>query len=244
MGDIMLRICSVILVLLFPQAVLSYENGMLDLSVPTGLEKGQAEFFVGHRFYGKIAEEPLDTFFGMDMGANVRIGLRVALREKLELGVSHIRLQKEYVVGLRYAYVVPDRLRSQAAVQFFSFKPGIEERKQGLFTQLTLQSTPVLKRVTPVVNFGYDSYEGSAGMGFGLDVGLLEHLSLIGEYFPVLGGDDEVDCFAFGLGLRTYGHRFMVLLGNSSEIGTRRLMLGTNARDLYFGFNIGRLLLE
>lgn len=240
----MLRIGAVVLVLLIPQAVLSYENGMLNLAVPTGLEQGQAEFIVQHRFYGKITEEPLDTFFGMDMGANVRIGLRVALREKFEFKVSHIRFQKEYIVGLSYAYVVPDRLRSQAEVQFFSFKPGIEERKRGLFTQLTLQSTPVLKRVTPVVNFGYDSYERSAGMGFGLDVGLLEHLSLVGEYFPVLDGDGEVDCFAFGLGLRTYGHRFVVLLGNSSEIGTGRLMRGTNARDLYFGFNIQRLLLE
>jgi hypothetical protein len=240
----MLRIGAVVLVFLIPQAVLSYENGMLNLSVPTGLEKGQAEFFVQHRFYGKIAEEPLDTFFGMDMGANVRIGLRVALREEFELSVSHIRFQKEYIVGLSYAYVVPDRLRSQAEVRFFSFEPGIQERKRGLFYQLALQSTPVLKRITPVVNLGYNSYEESAGIGFGIDVGLLEHLSLIGEYFPVLGGEGEVDCFAFGLGLRTYGHRFMVLLGNSSEIGTRRLMLGTNARDLYFGFNIQRLLLE
>ncbi|MCK5118397.1 MAG: hypothetical protein KAQ78_02375, partial [Candidatus Latescibacteria bacterium] len=115
----MLRIGAVVLVLLIPQAALSYEDGMLNLSVPTELEEGQTEFVVQHRFYGKIAEEPLDTFFGMDMGANVRIGLRVALREKLELIVSHIRIQKEYIVGLSYAYVVPDRLRSQAEVRFF-----------------------------------------------------------------------------------------------------------------------------
>lgn len=240
----MLRIGAVVLVLLIPQAALSYEDGMLNLSVPTDLEEGQAEFVVQHRFYGKIAEEPLDTFFGMDMGANVRIGLRVALREKLELIVSHIRIQKEYIVGLSYAYVVPDRLRSQAEVRFFSFKSGIQERKRGLFYQLALQSTPLLKRITPVANLGYDSYEGSAGIGFGLDVGLLEHLSLIGETFPVLEGEGEVDCFALGLALRTYGHRFMVLLGNSSEIGMRRFMRGTNAGDLYFGFNIQRLLLE
>jgi hypothetical protein len=240
----MLRIFSVVLVLLIPQAVLSYENGKLNLSVPTELEEGQTEFVVQHRFYGKIAEEPLDTFLGMAMGANVRIGLRGVLREKVEFKVSHIRLQKEYVVGLSYAYVVRDRLRSQVEIRFFSFKPGIQERKRGLFYQLALQSDPILERITPVANLGYDSYEGSAGIGFGIDVGLLEHLSLIGEYFPVLDGNGETDCFAFGLGLRTYGHRFMVLLGNSSKIGTQRLMLGTNARDLYFGFNIQRLFLE
>ncbi|MCK4591420.1 MAG: hypothetical protein KAT86_06670 [Candidatus Latescibacteria bacterium] len=240
----MLKIFSVVVTLLIPQVLLSYDSGMLNLEVPTDLEQRQAEFIVQHRFYGKITEEPVDTFLGMDMGANVGVGLRYAIREKFEFDVSHTRIQKEYTIGLSYAYVVPEILQGQAEIQFFSFKPGTKERKRGIFSQLSWQSEPVLKRLTPVVNIGYDGYSGKAGLGLGVDVGIFEGLSMIGEYFPVLYGDDQVDCFAFGFRIRTYGHRFMFLLGNSSEIGTRRLMLGTNNRDLYFGFNIHRLLLE
>jgi hypothetical protein len=240
----MLRIFSVVLALLIPQALLSYESGMLNLKVPTNLEQRQAEFIVQHRFYGKITEEPLETFLGMDMGANVGVGLRYAIQEKFEFNVSHTRIQKEYTIGLSYAYVVPEILQGQAEIQFFSFKPGIKERKRGVFCQLALQSAPVLKRFTPVVNIGYDGYNGKAGLGFGLDVNILDNLSIIGEYFPLLDDDEQVDCFACGFRIQTYGHRFMFLLGNSSEIGTRRLMLGTDARDLCFGFNIQRLLLE
>ncbi|MCK4416546.1 MAG: hypothetical protein KAV99_00070, partial [Candidatus Latescibacteria bacterium] len=208
------------------------------------LEQRQAEFIVQHRFYGKITEEPVETFLGMDMGANVGIGLRYVIWEKFEFNVSHIRSQKEYTTGLSYAYVVPEILRGQVDIQFFSFKSGIKERKRGIFCQLALQSAPVLKRFTPVVNIGYDAYNGKTGLGFGIDVGIFEDLSIIGEYFPLLDDDEQVDYFAFGFRIWTYGHRFIFLLGNSSEIGTRRLMLGTNNRDLYFGFNIQRLLLE
>ncbi len=74
----------------------------------------------------------------------------------------------------------------------------------------------------------------------GIDIGISEDISIMGEFFPVSHGDGRVDCFAFGFSLRTYGHRFMFLLGNSSEIGTRGLMLGTDSGDL----NIRRLVSE
>ncbi|MFH1007833.1 MAG: DUF5777 family beta-barrel protein [Candidatus Latescibacterota bacterium] len=241
----MLRTMIAVLVVLIPQSLLSQGNGFLNLTVPTGLEEGQAEFIVQHRFFGKITEDPLDTFFGIDSGANVRIGLRMVLREDFGLVVSHIRMQKEYEVGLSYTCDIPHRLRTQGDVRVFSFKPGVQEREHGIFCQWALVGAPVLGRVTPALNLGYDSYEGSAGLGFGFDVALLERLSLIGEYFPVLDGNGLSDCFALGINFRTYGHRFMLLSGNSSEIGTRRLMRGTgNGRDLYFGFNIRRLLFE
>lgn len=234
----------VILVLLIPQTLLSYDSGMLNLRVPTNLEQGQAEFVVKHRFYGKISDETWDTFFGMDGGANVGISFRYSILEKFEFKISRTRLQKEYTTGLSYAYVISKVLHGQADIQLFSLKPGTQVREKAFFYQLAVQSAPVLKKFTTVVNIGYDAYNEQAGLGLGVDVGILESLSIIGEYFPVLEGDDEVDCFAFGFRIQTYGHRFMFLLGNSRQIGTRRLMLGSDTRDLYFGFNIHRLLLE
>ena len=75
---------------------------------------------------------------------------------------------------------------------------------------------------------------------------MLKHVAVIGEYYPVFARDGErtgpEDCFAAGVELQTYGHHFALLVGNSSQIGTRRLILGTETNDLYFGFNICRLI--
>jgi len=232
-----------VVLLLIPRMALPYGNGMLNLEVPAGLEARQMEFVVQHRFYGKVSEKPFDTFLGMDMGANVGIGLRYSVSEKLGFGVSYTRSRKEYTVGLRYAYFISEILRGQADVDLFSYKePGVGGRRRGVFCQLALQGEAVLERATPVVNIGYDSYNGKVGIGLGIDLEISEDIGIMGEYFPV--SDGRLDCFAFGVRLRTYGHRFMFLLGNSSEIGTRRLMLGTDSGDLYFGFNIRRLVLE
>ncbi len=249
----MKNIYLIILLILLPQPLLSYENSMLNLEVPTNLEEGQSEFNVQHRFYGKIDEEPLDTFLGLDLGANVSLGLRHLVRPQFEANVSYTRNQKEYIVGASYAYFFPEIfLRSQLDIQFFSYKKlGIDERRQNIFYQIVLQSEPLSKRFTPVINAGYDGYNQRFGLGLGTGVSILEDLSIMGEYFPVLDRNDDdlnkgiigqKNRFALGIMLKTYGHHFIFILGNGTEIGTRRLMLGTQSNDLHLGFNIQRLL--
>jgi hypothetical protein len=115
-----------------------------------------------------------------------------------------------------------------------------------------LEAGPFLEKITPVVNVCYDGYDERFGYGAGVhagletDWGLLRRLSAMVECYPVAGRKEGVtgpkDSFAGGVELETYGHHFAFLAGNSSDIGTRRLMLGTHTSKLYFGFNIRRLL--
>lgn len=97
------------------------------------------------------------------------------------------------------------------------------------------------------MNLAYDSKEEELGAGFGLAVdvfentGILQKVSVIGEYFPTTSKSKNDKAFAFGIRIETYGHHFDLILGNSSELSERRLMTGTAADiDLSFGFNIRR----
>jgi hypothetical protein len=224
---------------------------MLNLGTPSNLEKGQLEFRVQHRFFGPVDEDPFDKFFGMDAGANVGLMLRGPVWRKLEVSGAYVTDLSEWLAGLSYTRVFADNLlRTQMDIKFFSFKEfDTSPRESNLFYQAALQADPLGGRIVPVLNIGYDSYNRRGGLGFGARAGILEKVSIQGEYYPVTGRDDHdqdsplgpENAFAFGVELQTHGHHFLLMLGNSQGIGTRALMLGTYSNDLYFGFNIQRL---
>jgi hypothetical protein len=252
----MQKAVSVILAIIFMQGILlAYdEPGMLNIKTPTGFKQGQMEVKIQHRFYGKINQKPLDNFFGLDIGANIGLGIRYVVLPKLEINSSYTRDGKEYTIGASYTYfpsIIP--IKSQIDVQFFSYKEydiktESEERKNNVFGLLSLQTTPILKRIIPTVNAGYDGDAKKLGAGLGLyvialnNLGIVQKIILLGEYFPTKESGYK-NCYDFGFRIETYGHHFDFLLGNNSAIGLRHLMLGTKSdRGLYFGFNIKRLI--
>ena len=235
------------------QMPLAYEPGLINLKCPADLESGQGEIKIQHRFRGDITDDPLDSFFGIDSGANVGIGLRYTVWSRLELGISRLTNRKEIILGAGYGYARPGiPIRSQIDVQFFRYEEfdleiGALDKKKGVFALYSLQTEPIFDRITPVMNVAYDSKEEELGAGFGLAVnvfentGILQKVSVIGEYFPTTSKKENDKAFAFGIRIETYGHHFDLILGNSSELSERRLMTGTAADiDLSFGFNIRR----
>jgi len=228
----------------------------MNLNAPTALKPRQTEFRIEHRFYGKVNDKPFDTFFGMYSGANVQLGLRYSALQNLELKGAYERDNNEVFIGASYAYFYPNMMfRSQLDAQFFSYKDFNlvtfeEERKSNAFVLLSFQTEPIIKRIMPIVNIGYNADAKEIDAGVGLYVILLEKrgtirkISLIGEFFPTKL-DENNNCYDFGIRLETYGHNFDFIFGNSSEIGARRLMLGVDKgrpKGLYFGFNIKRLI--
>jgi hypothetical protein len=242
-----------VLILFVPGSLFAYELGTFNLTSPTSLEKGQGEIKIRHRFYGEVDEEPLDTFLGMDIGANVGIGIRYQVLPKAEFNISRYRNQKELTFGVSYALIFSDvPIQSQIDVQYFRYKEfnfvtNSEENQNGVFGLLSLRTDPILNRFTTVVNLGYNSDNEEFGAGIGLAfmvleyMGLLQRLSIVGEYYPITEESLEDRSFAFGIRVETYGHHFDFILHNNSEIGVKRLMAGTLPEtNLRFGFNIKR----
>jgi hypothetical protein len=243
-----------IVVLISLSSAFSLEKSMLNLKLPSALETGQAQFFVQHRFRGyALTDKPFETFFGMESGANVSLGLRTRVLKNLEAIASYTILEREYVLGAGYALTSPGSwIKGQIDLQYFTFRRYYVDsdtilRKNYAYGRLDLSTKPFGGVITPVVNVGYDTEYKKVGLGVGIDIGLSEKFSLIGEYFPRLWEKDYIDkkmynCFAFGLKVQTWGHHFLFMLGNSTDVGTRKMMHGSNYKDLFFGFGIQRLL--
>ncbi len=238
-------------ILVFPHILGAFENSMLNLSLPSGLETKQAQFFLDHRFLGKaLKEKPFDSFFGMDNSAFVRIGFRIPVWEKFELAVSRCNNQKEYTAGAGYTFVFQgNRLKTKLEVQYVTFRlfdvNTLEERRDNaLFSQIAMEYPVFSGRCIPVLDVGYDGSTQKTGLGIGINMVVSKTFGLIGEYFPRIEKDLDIpkDSFAFGIKVQTYGHHFLFMLGNNHEIGTRRMMAGAYSNDLYLGITIKRLL--
>jgi hypothetical protein len=245
-------ISAVILGIGLASVAAAFERNMLNLPTPSGVEAGNAVIDVQHRFYGPVDREPLGTVFGMTQGANVHLGLRYYPWRRLAVRPAVTFLRREYTVAAGYGLELADVADAEIGVQFFSYRvPEMEDRRQNFSYHLAVESKPLLNVLSPALVVGYDGYEERFGGGLGLAAGFdregfIKHVALVGEYYPVIGRDDgrtgPEDCFAAGFELQTYGHHFALLVGNSSEVGARRLMLGAETNELYFGFNIYRLI--
>ncbi len=232
------------MIILIPSSLPAFETAMPSMKVPSNLQAQEGEFRVLHRFIGPVNHQPIDTAIGMTGGAFVNLGIRYLIWSKLEANFSYETRTKEYITGLSYAYFIPQAyLRAQLDGQFFSYKDS--QRRNNFFGLLSLQSEPILKRISPVINLGYDGYNHRFGPGFGVNIMLIKKFEVLGEYYPVWKKDKNPllgskNAFAFGLKDNTTGHHFMLLLTNSWATEPRRQMLGAKTNDLYFGFNIER----
>jgi hypothetical protein len=233
--------------------VFSYENSMINMQVPTNLEPRDFELNIHHRFYGPVNHQPVNTFIGMSDGSNVELGFRYLLWSKLETKAAYTFQEKEYRLGGSYALFFPELfLRTQLDGEYFNFQDFNNKRHGGGFFQLDLETVMIFDRIKPVINAAYDGYNKKPGFAFGLDLRIYDGIFLITEYYPLFAknsqrvisnnfGSGKYNCYAIGTMIQISGHHFILQVGNSNEIGNRRLMLGTPHKQLFFGFNIERL---
>ncbi len=211
---------------------------------------------IRHRFYGDIADDPLNNFFGMDAGANVNLSGRYQFYDKAEFTLSYSRRKSEKVIGLSYLLKLEDfPVFAQLDVQYFSYKEEVlkEENRQNLLYALSIQQDELLERFSVTLNTAYDGYNERMILGAGLLINVMDDVGFIAEYYPVMDRNSageklqkyigEEDAYALGFKLDTYGHQFMFMLTNSDDIGLRRVSLGVpKDSHLRFGFNIQRRL--
>ncbi|MBN2830553.1 MAG: hypothetical protein JXR56_09565 [Candidatus Cloacimonetes bacterium] len=234
-------------------AIQAYEHNFLNLISPTELTDLENEITISHRFLGAVDDEPFDTFFGMDVGANTGFFLRKALIHSLEAKVGYTRLKKSYHLEASFKFTpMSFPVQAQANIRYFSFDEVSQEKRRNNFLYLlAVQNDPLWERIILNTNIGYDGYYERLVNGFGLGVILFDNLTLLSEYYPVWDRDSaservrtylgDYDAFAVGLRLDTYGHQFTFLLGNGTGMSPREQSLGTNdKKDLKFGFNLQR----
>ncbi|HUI94058.1 MAG TPA: DUF5777 family beta-barrel protein [Chitinivibrionales bacterium] len=223
------------------------EKSMPDLIIPEQIDSKSLEVNVTHRFYRIPTAQFPDNFIA---GANVKVGLRYAIWEGLEVRSEYVFIPKEFAFDAGYTLSFPQLyFRAQAYLQFYGAQSDVSSNwNYNALYEINLQSTAILWRLFPVVNFAFDGLSKKFGLGTGLDIMILDNLDLVGEYYPVLGARDiqfngapRVDYFLAGVKLTTHGHHFMINVGNSRDMVMRRLMRGAPDNTLSYGFTIQRL---
>ena len=243
-----------------PSVGLAYEASMPNLIAPSTLKWGQMEFAIHHRFLGRIDNIPGDTFFGIQEGANIGLGLRLPMKlTGLEVKGGWLRSRSEYTLGVSYGRQIGKApVSAQADLQFADYEiDGTTSRKCNFFYVISLQTKPIWGRLQPCFDVGYDYLNRHTGIGAGLAFRVNGRITLYGEYFPSMEngsrkhldwrGEGPEDFFDFGVRIETYGHHFFLMLSDGNVVGTKYLMLGptpfvNRTEYLYFGFNIERLL--
>lgn len=221
-----------------------YRGAFLNLPTPVnGISGSGLELAVNHRFFGyAFKNDPLETFFGLDNGANVSFDIRYFPADDFYLKYGHTRLWHRNTISAGMSYTAVQPLQLLGEVGYTSIKPGsAADWEGGLLATLSASAWLLKDRVRPVVNFAYDGNREESGPGFGLEVTLTDNISVSGEYFPAAVDNADNDCFSFAGRYSTWGHQFILGLSNSAGIGPWDQLAGSSTGDVSVAFSIRRM---
>lgn len=204
----------------------------------------------------------VDRFFGMDDGANTRIGLDYGVTDRFSLGAGRMTFNK--IVDVRSKYNILRQTKSgsipiELAVKLstgINTTSGIglefSERLSYLttvmmarkFNRLSLQLSPIMAHFNRVTGFNQKQLWG---LGMLFNYKLNDRFAISGEYLPVIGDRNPStnDSAAIALNIYTGGHVFQLFFTSSQWHNEQFIM--ANNRDAFwegdfrFGFNIHRV---
>ena len=221
-----------------------YNGSFLNLRAPiSGMDQGDIEFTMNHRFFGAaFKNDPDESFFGLDDGANVRFGVRYNLRHDITLGASHARLGSRNTITACWTGYPADNLSVVLEGGWSTMKPtGSSDRENGVLATAAVSLFFLQDKLQPVFNYAIDDNRDLSGVGMGLSFQAAERLALFGAFYPADNEEAEHDCFEFGVRQNTWGHQFLLGFTNSSGIGIYDQFQGSNTQDLSFALSIRRL---
>lgn len=233
----------------------AYHSNSIGLYTPSTLQNVQGEINLGHRFYGQVNHDVLDSFFGSSSGANAIVGYRQHFLFGAEAKIAYHTANKQLELGAAWQYhndEFPVKLQLDAGYASFR-KEFSTDRESDIGIMLSAQNKPIADRLIFTLNTGYNTYYERLALGLGTQILLTDDISLLGEFYPLLDDENSSDnvysvgkhsAFAAGIALDTYGHSFIFSLGNDPmHFNTAGHSLGADNKGiLHLGFNIKRRL--
>lgn len=205
----------------------------------------------------------IDRFWGLDDGANTRLGLDYGITDKASVGIGRMTFRN--VVDLRGKYNILRQTRTGSTPIEVAVKASVgintlagigwnfEDRVSYLtsvmvarkFNGFSLQLTPMMAHFNRVWSEG--EQRQLYGLGILANVELNERFSISAEYLPVIGerNPGTSDAMAVALNIDTGGHIFQIFLTSSQWHNEQYIMANNSDRfwegDFRFGFNINRV---
>ena len=243
-------------------------NGTRLVNLPTNRMIGSNDvlFRVSHRFYPEV-QSGYDTYFGLNGGADIYIGLGYGISEKLNITVGHTNAYHEWDFSMRWRIAeqwktvdLPVSMTFHGGVglitQVFGDESRLESKRVKLNAQLSivrqlsesisLMLVPSVASNTNRVPFNWEqSAESTFALGAGGRFAFNRQLAFIGEWIPVISGF-ETGQHGWGTGLeyKTGGHVFQVFITNSLGLTVDQYLPGGDLEllenEFRLGFNIYR----
>lgn len=203
-----------------------------------------------------------DVFWGLDLGANTRLGLDYGITDRASLGIGRMKFNK--VVDIRSKVNVLRQTENGSVPLDLAVKLstgistlsgqglGFSDRLSYLFSvmaakkfdRLSFQVAPMFARFNQVSAVDQNNL---FGLGLLTQYELNERFALSAEYLPVLGDRNPgtEDMMALSLNINTGGHIFQIFFTSSQWHGEQYIMANNTDRfwegDFRFGFNINRV---
>jgi hypothetical protein len=231
------------------------------INLPTTATPSSGRFYLrlSHRLYSSV-REGLDSLYGWDGPAAVWIGFGYGLTDKISLSLGRTNQAKELEAAVRWKFLEEGAVPFEAAVQAgigwttekIADRSRTDARNFKMNIQLSLAkrltdrlSVLVVPSLSTHTNYWEAEPENTFAVGFGGRFLVLEGLSIIGEWTPVLAGYAAAsNGWGFGLEKKIGGHVFQFFVANSFGLTPDLYLPGGDFRlgdgDLRFGFNLYR----
>lgn len=228
------------------------------------LYKNTLNMSIYHTF--GLVSSGINGFYGLDTGANIRLGLDYGITDRLSVGLGRVRLGK--MVDGRFKYTLLQQMQDDSKGPLTLSVSGdlgistVQHPFVGSYTvgdrmNYMLQAMAARKmsdnvslQLSPIFAHYNRVYPGEHNnlFGLGLDgrIKLSGHTALALEYIPVFNKNPNTyNTVAVALNLETGGHVFQLFFTNSQSFDQQGLLRNTHndfwSGDFRFGFNINRI---
>lgn len=243
-------------------------GSIVGTATVSALPAQNLNFSVMHNF--GLVSGGIDDFFGLDLGASIRLGLDYGLTDRLEVGIGRSSLENN--VDARFKYVLLQQLESDKMPLQLVLKGDIginteqERRFDFTFTErlnylasvmiarkfndkLSVQIAPMVSHFNTVVQETEPSDYQHTHFGVGLSGRYKwnNRNAITFEYLPVISNrnSDTTNHLAAALEIDTGGHIFQLFFMTGQWFTEQHLLTRTNTKatdfDFRLGFNINRL---
>ncbi len=243
-------------------------GSIAGMSTVTNLEANNLNSTIMHNF-GSV-NGGLEDFYGLDLGASVRLGIDYGISDKLSVGIGRTSLEDN--VDLRFKYTLLRQMKSDKIPVEVAVKGdvGITTQENTIFEdftftermnyfasvmiarqfneKITLQVAPMISHFNTVVDEGNGLPNHTHfAVGFAGRIKLNVRNSLTFEYLPVLGERTAgtKNHLALGYEVETGGHVFQMFF-MAGRWFTEQHLLARNTDDFFagdfrLGFNVNRI---
>lgn len=233
------------------------------------LWKNDLLLVISHRFHGTV-NQGIETFFGLDQFADLRLGFGYGLTDNLSIGFGRTRTDKTYDFFAKYrvlrqkqqgipititlfgsaaASAIPWSKEQQASLEFkhrLSYVgQALIASKINHFLSVQLMPTVIHRNLTQQLNEVNTTYALGAAARFRISSGI----AVVGEYYQRLNAEDlpnqdQYNNFGISIDFTSVRHAFQLQFTNSKNILERATLPGVNDKfgndGVHFGFHVVR----